>query len=169
VLVWLHLASRFDRPVVVMSTAYALVDTGDINLIRDDSLRTAVVRYIQVVEQMYEFSDLNARNAVGHVDALSGRVDYGEAMLADLARAERNPLARADAVPLARADLMYPFPDAPARTPIPLDVDALVRDREAYVAAWNLWRRRSLLRQNRTVQLDATTDLLAEVETELDR
>ena len=161
ILLWTRWAGRFDRPYIVTGTADALVETGDINLIQNDSVRTAVTRYVDLVELATGWMDSNSEQAIGHLNLLNERLDYAEGMLVGLTPSERDSLAG--------SWFMFPFPEDIERTPMPLDVDALLEDPRAYTAAWGLWRRRYLMERNRTFALRATADLKALVDAEIDR
>lgn len=150
ILSWIPMASRLDRPFVVSGTAEALVATGDLNLIRSDSLRSAIAAYLDILELYEGYLTSNSERAVLHVENLSAHVDYGEAFQSTLSPTQREALA---------AQAMLPFPDSAVPPPFLFDADAFVRDREAYTAVWNLWRRRYLMRLNRSFIRSSTSDL----------
>lgn len=158
ILTWVHYASRLDRSIAVSGAAEALVETGDLNLIRTDSLRSAITTYLDVL-QLYEgYLDSNSDRAVVHVENLSGLIDYGEALLVT------SPVYANDSTALNE---LNPFPTGALRTPFPLDVETFLTSREAYTSAWNLWRRRYLMKLNRNAIERESSKLLTIVEAEL--
>ena len=161
VVLWSVLASWISIPSMVTGAADALVETGDLNLIRDDSLRSSITHYLNLVDRQLVYLERISEDANPHIWTLSGRVDYAHARIL-----RRSP-AELDAA--RRANPMFPIPEAPQQAFEPLDVEALIRDREAYTAIWNLWRLRNAGVVNRRRALEATVALREQVEAELDR
>ena len=146
------------RPVT--STAEALVATGDLTLIRDDSLRseiTAYLRWMQGDVQGQEEWGASARQAIR---ALDQRLPFAEALRA--AEGE----ARIDS--LARAEPLYMLPEGPRRRPFPIDPEALYQDRVLLEAAEELLGAKLNLARGRRAMLEDTRDLLRRVEAEIE-
>ena len=160
VVLWSVRASWMTIPGVVTGTATALVETGDLNLIRDDSLRSSITKYIDLVDENLEYMAINLDHARPHIVTLSERVDFADARVVAFGSPERLDAAR-------RANPMFPIPEAPQRAFAPLNVEALLQDREAYTAIWNLWRMRSAMSSNRRRALEATVTLREQIEAEL--
>jgi hypothetical protein len=161
VLRWASESSIIGRPIFVTGTVDALVETGDLNLIQDDSLRSGITDYIDRIEQIRSHLAHNDEDSRPYIATLSERVDFGAAEIARRSPAELDSLARADP--------SYPIPEAPQRAFEPVDVEALMRDREAYTAIWNVSRIRRLMAGNRRHGLEATVALREQIEAALDR
>jgi hypothetical protein len=158
-LAWMNHLNWMQTPPVVTGTATALVETGDLNLIRDDSLRSAITRYVDLTERWAGYWSSNSERIRDHLTTLSERVDMFEASLVQFRPGRSDSLARADPV--------WPIPVAPERAFAPLDVEAFYQDREAYTALQNIWQRRFALRLGREVTLRATVALREQIEAEL--
>jgi hypothetical protein len=161
VTVWSVQASWMSKPGIVTGTAVALVETGDLNLIRNDSLRSSITMYIDRVDQQMEYMEANAEAARPHIVTLRERVDYVHARVVSRSPAEVDSARRSDP--------MFPIPEAPQRAFAPVDVEALLQDREAYTAIGILWGTRRAMAANRRNALAATVALREQIEAELDR
>ena len=161
VLTWASWSVIIGRPVFVTGTATALVETGDLNLIRDDSLRSSLTQYIDHIDQVRSYLAHNDEDSRPYIATLSERVDLGQAEIARRSPTEHDSLARADP--------SYPYPESPQSVFEPLDVEALLRDREAYTAIWNLSRMRRTMAANRQSGLRATVVLREQIEAALTR
>ncbi len=158
---WAWRASQVDRSTFVTGTATALVETGDLNLIRDDSLRSSITQYIDLIGEEKASMAHNDEDMSPYIATLSARVDFGDAEIARRSPAELDSLARARP--------FFPIPEAPQRAFTALDVEALFRDREAYTAMWNIWRLRDAMVGNRRRALRVTVALREQIEAALDR
>jgi hypothetical protein len=168
VLVWAGRVVVFHRPTIVTGTADALVATGDLNLIRDDSLRSSITSYLNVVEQQRDHMGHMQEEATPYIRTLTERVDF----LAGWFGEEGGwfggiPPAVRDT--MARSWPFSPYPEAPHRTIRPLDMDALFRDPLAYSEMSNLWRLRFYFQRNRVFVVAQTVALREQIEAELDR
>jgi hypothetical protein len=161
VVYWASRGSEIGRATFVIGTATALVETGDLNLIRNDSLRSSITQYIDRIEKVNSYLAHNDEDSRPYIATLSERVDFGDAEIARHSPAELDSLARAQPT--------FPIPEAPRRPFAPLDVEALLRDREAYTAAWNLSRIRRLMAGNLQRGLGDTAALREQIEAELNR
>lgn len=148
---WLLLGSRFGVPRPVLGTAEALVATGDLRLIRTDSLRTEIVAYLESTRGLLESQDVlggDWRQGFGQVRR---RVDF-----TDIAVASRTPEA-VDS--LARADPYYEVPAGARQRPFPVDAAALLRDREVYEGLWTMNSSKRNLAQIRASMTERATRL----------
>jgi hypothetical protein len=158
VLMWSREVITINRPFIVTGTANALVATGDLNLIRDDSLRSSITYYIDRME--------HERSQLEHIDeemrpfiiSLTERVDFIEGLFGV------SPAGRKR----ARDWPMSPMPGGPHRTIMPLDVEALLRDQTAYTAVSNIWRLRINLKIGRRSTIRETVYLREQIEAHLD-
>jgi hypothetical protein len=160
----LHWMSSFvfvQQSTFVTGTVTALVETGDLNLIRSDSLRSAITGYLGRIDMQVEYDVANSARIRDHLTALSGRVDMIEAGLTT------HPPGLSDS--LARADPAWPVPVAPERAFAPLDVEAFYRDREVYTALVNVMQRIYSMRISGAQTLAATVALREQIEAELTR
>jgi len=119
VITWASLAPVYYEVSPVLGTAEALVATGDIGIIRDDSLRTAITAYLEVSRE-------NIRGGAVFVDLL---VQTNS----DLVRSAPMATILAEFVGPAALDSLDLADDwmalAPPGVPLPaVDTDALVRD-----------------------------------------
>ncbi len=121
VLVWAGLSAFFQEGRPVLGTIEALVTTGDLSLIRSDSLRSAILTYLETShlrsESLKEYLGIRQQADL----ALRGRLDAVETYLAALSP---NALERIMGVPLDRTAYF----EGPRRSPNPLDVEQFLRD-----------------------------------------
>ena len=123
---WLidSLSRRAALPV--MGTVEALIATGDLALIRDDSLRSGITAYAQKmgvsVQSQYQYLE-RERDAV---KSITDRVDIDEIRNAVFSPAETDSLARAQ--PNRGIQI------GEQRRPFPVTVEEILSDREIYNA-----------------------------------
>ena len=144
VYLWLGRATFFNLPYAVTQTAEALVTTGDLTLVRDDSLRAAITDYLALWERSNTLMRSNGLMAIDYARALGRSVDLSEAVLVPIPDgvAAANAAGYPNAFPEGATEGAY-------ESPFPLDVDAFYADREVYDALWGLYLRRFLGRRNR--------------------
>jgi hypothetical protein len=123
VIAWAVNALDYYELSPVLGTAEALVATGDIGLIRDDSLRTAITAYLE-----------GARESVRGIGTFSGLLVQTNN---DFIRAAPMATILAELLGSAALDSLDRANDwkalAPAGVPLPpVDTEALVRDREIH-------------------------------------
>ena len=123
VLKWVSEAPVYYDVSPVLGTAEALVATGDIGLVRDDALRTAITAYLEVARENIRGAEesraLLIRSANDFVRHIPMAVILAEAVGPELL------------VSLDREDDWMAL--APPGVPLPaLDTDALVRDPEVH-------------------------------------
>ena len=143
---WSPLSSARVRPV--LGTARALVSSGDLDLIRSDSIRSGVLDYIESVEahledirrfdETYYREGILALAPIYDVRAVVERI-YG----AEIDRECGDGRQGAFPSPLGgqRRQLrcgLQGFPSGERRAPFPLDSEALLGDRRVYVAYGHL-------------------------------
>jgi hypothetical protein len=158
---WMGSFVFVQQSTFVTGTATALVETGDLNLIRSDSLRSAITGYLGRIDMQVEYDVANSERIRDHLTLLRGRVDMIEAALSTY------PPGRSDS--LARADPAWPVPEAPERAFAPLDVEAFYRDREVYTALVNVMQFMYSMRLSGAQTLAATVALREQIEAELTR
>lgn len=147
VLIWLSNVSAGARGRPVLGTAQALVASGDLRLMHDSALRAAIPTYIARMEQAVETlrdleEDFQRQRAL-----LGEAVDVNEAVR-EVGAADHNQQAvesgTAGLLGTRYADSTYsPLPGKADRTPFPIDVNAILKDRKAYQAldrmSWAKW------------------------------
>jgi hypothetical protein len=157
-LVWAITATWFETPRPILGTAEALVSTGDLALLRDRALRTAVTAYLQ--ESRMVSSELLAAEEVWvrASQQLRRAMDYSEGL-------ELMPEVRGDSA--ARADPLFYLPAGPRRRPFPLDPDEFLTNQDAYNGVadmyWEKWNMAAL----RATMLGSARALRARVEAAL--
>ena len=123
---WLHTASWVETPRPVLGTAEALVSSGSLRLIRDDSLRTAITTYFEKNEELLELQASILADWSRFSYVLSDRHDFSQTRLAS-PESTRTALAEG-------LDVKGLVPLGGWVSPFPLDVDRLYRDRLIYSA-----------------------------------
>jgi hypothetical protein len=139
----------------VTATAEALVSSGNITLIRDDSLRAAVTRYVGSMNKAAERQQIWGGQYYRAVERLT---DYVDIMGASLQSTPADAVNRR-----ARTDLYAPFPENPATPAFSYSMDDLFQNKDVYRALWmaNNWK--ANLAATRTEMLAETRALRAAV------
>jgi hypothetical protein len=117
---WLASAVSYSATRPVLGTAEALVATGDLGLVDDDSLRSAITSYLEGARSGIELQARFVTKWNGRVDELLRRFD--------LTVAFRETLPQAVIDSAARADPLFYLPAGPHRALPPIDPRAVVRD-----------------------------------------
>ncbi|WP_412067261.1 hypothetical protein [Rubrivirga sp. IMCC43871] len=124
VFAWLRSAGRLEEYSPVTGAAEALVATGDLRLIPSDSLRTAIVRYLALV-------DVDTRRTLSvtelwmdQIVAFGSRYDWSEIALRTTPRGVLDSLARVEAFPA--------LPEGRLARPFRFSADDLLSDQAAY-------------------------------------
>ena len=125
VLHWIDVGLLTDHRRPVLGTAEALVATGDLALVRDDSLRIAIAAYLDAARAGVTFYETSSERLTEDASDLIRSADLVEA-LARLPASERDSLAATDPTGLV--------PPATWSAPFPLDLPAFYADRRAYSA-----------------------------------
>ena len=134
------------RPVT--GTAEALVATGDLALVRDDSLRTAVTAYLETTRgRLYDHEQFDRAWAAAE-RRMRRHIDPAESALTHYAPAELDGFLAEMGVP--EADL------AGLEPPFPFDGAAFLADRDAHRDAFEMANaKRNLLTVRRAMAADA--------------
>ena len=143
----------------VTATAEALVFTGDITLIRNDSLRAEVTRYVGLMNKATQRQQVWSAEYYRAVDRLSELVDFIELSIQSAPPELINGTAN--------SSLYAPFPANPVAPPFSYDTEDLFSSKEAYRALWmaNNWK--SNLAGTRAEMLTETRALRAAVRREI--
>ena len=157
---WLTAVTITVDPRPVLGTAQALVSTGDLALIRDDSLRTAVTAYLDDTRRASDILAANRFELPSITADLIAHADIGEALV--LAR----PSAQLDS--LARAGPLATIPEGPLRRPFPLDAEALLEDQAFYSVIYRFYINHLISRLRKEEMREGARSLREGVEAVLD-
>jgi hypothetical protein len=166
----------------VLATAEALVATGDLALIRDDSLRSSITAYIESSREVVseQEGDLQQwRESLFRIEVGLDPIEayFGAAETTQLPRTMRSlgmslgdPTLEAMTADSLRAmfrRLDLPVPET-LRIRSPLDMDAFLSDPELRNAAWVMARATFNLKTRRAIARDEALALLGHVEARID-
>lgn len=158
VLVWAINATWFETPRPVVGAAEALVSTGDLALLRDHGLRTAVTAYLEecrmVTSEQLAVEEVWVRAA----QQLRRVLDFSEGL-------ELLPPSLLDS--LAGADPDFYLPAGRRRRPFPIDTDAFLNNRDAYDAVADMYWGKQNMAGLRATMLQSARALRARVEADL--
>ena len=131
VLAWFPSAWRYGFLRPLLGTASALISSGNIDLIQDDSLRSAIVAYVDLNEELMEEQRLYRDNVEAAGQRISSRVDISEWVFTTTSDSTREARSR-------RPGYVGLYPVGNWSSPIPMDVDAFYADPTMYTSAWSL-------------------------------
>jgi hypothetical protein len=151
---------RHARPVV--GTAEALVATGDLSLVRDDSLRSAITGYLEDARE--EATNQAYYSGIWHdilfrLARLVDSIPYWTDTFRPEARESTGSLPRHET----------PFFEGERRTPFPFDAEQFLSDRDALHAVFVLNVVTANLRRSRDRMRTEAAALRERVEAELNR
>ncbi len=155
---WITLALGWWVVQPTLGTAQTLVMTGDLRLVRSDSIRAAIPRYLTVMTAFDGFELQGQDMWQEAVDRLADRVGPELTLL----RLARTPAAARDS--LAAADPLYPFPAGPMRSLPSTDLTPLVRDEELHELLRRMNSGKIFMRTYRGLMRDVSQRLLELVE-----
>ncbi|GAB5535569.1 MAG: hypothetical protein Rubg2KO_18180 [Rubricoccaceae bacterium] len=160
ILQWRYDADTYHAPTPTIGSLEALVSSGDLVLIRDPTLRSAITAYLDLTKRrMQSHSRWEGRFIDGGQRA-DNRFDFAEIVRGARSVQSLDSLAATD--PL--------FTDVPGdRTAFPFDPKEIIRDREMYRALRAMHAARKAMRGSRTRMLDSAVDLREQIEAHLGR
>lgn len=144
----------------VIATAEALVATGDLSLIRDDSLRSSITRYLQSVRRSVRIQEFYADQISSHSADLYERFDPNALVVRLRSPQEMDSIAREN--PFAT------YPESPRRPIAPLDVRALLAQRETTALLRRVASSKHAMRSIRAGSEASAVGLLEQVEAQID-
>jgi hypothetical protein len=159
VLVWLNAAIQVLVVQPRLGTAETLVSSGDLALIRSDSLRTAIRDYITDMTFFDGSQRINQESFHAERRELSGVISLGQVRLAATPTATRDSSALAS--PMAE------FPAGEIRELTPLDARDIVRDPGVHAILTRMFEAKRLNRFWRDQMRQRSERLLQLVEAEL--
>ncbi|MGB3543556.1 hypothetical protein [Rubrivirga sp.] len=142
----------------LLGTAEALISSGDLSLIRDDSLRAAITAYVTRSHQLIDDQALHYTEWRRSINTMMTRTGYAQHLDWYLTRDSS----------LANHPL-WPGVIGPRRDPFALDVDDLLQDREAQTVINRILQSRLATVGNRQAVEAATEALKEQVEAEVTR
>jgi hypothetical protein len=158
VLVWAINATWYEPRRPIMGTAEALVATGDLALLHDPALRAAVTAYL-AENRMLWAEQLAAEEVwMRASQQLSSALDFSEGL---------ELLVRTPQDSLAVANPAFYLPAGPRRRPFPVDLEAFLRNRDAYDGVANMYWGKRNMAQLRASMLQTARTLRARVEAAL--
>ena len=152
---WMLSSHRAVSVEPVVATAEALIATGDLALIRDDSLRRAIPGYLSQTRTALAEQAGSGEAALRSFEEAARFFDFwGE-------RGDMMPQAVIDS--LAQADDTFGLPAGPRRTPFPFRAADLLADREIYRTLFLSHIFQVNMRRARETMRDDAEHLLARV------
>jgi hypothetical protein len=174
---WRSIMARMRVVTPVLGTAEALVATGDLSLIRDDSLRSAITGYIESSRHQASVQNERSRRWWDELQRLDAELDPMEAYYtagknSDLLAIREGGVPSGDTPGWEsfRNQLRsggYPVPDT-LRIRFPLNVEAFLANREMLNAAFAMTRAKSNLMAARANMREDAITLLRRVEVHLE-
>ena len=160
ILQWRYDADTYYAATPTIGSLEALVSSGDLVLIRDPALRSALTAYLDLtkrrIQSHYRWEDWFINGG----QRADNRFDFAEIVRGARSAQSLDSLAAAD--PL--------FTDRPGdRTAFPFDPTEMIRDREMYGALRAMNAARKAMRTSRTRMLDSSVELREQIEAYLDR
>lgn len=146
------------RPV--FGTAEALVTTGDLAIIRNDSLRTAITAYLDDTRRLMVLHDGNVSRWLEHSNVMFEQIDRATLLEAlDPARLES----------VHGSSPTWTLTEGERRDPFPFSPDTFLTNREAHAALLGMADMKNNLAVVRRLLRTRADSLRAQVEAELDR
>lgn len=161
VLYWADVSAFYVDPRSVLGTVTALLSTGDLNLIRDGSIRSAITGFAESEERYAELNRDNVQVILANSRRIWERLDVLEGTFSLRSPAFRDSLARA-------IDVWYYPPDA-ERTVFSSDVPAFLRSRENYGIVMSLFDAGSDMKRSRHTRLTEVRELRNQIEAAVDK
>lgn len=128
---WYTHGSRYLGQRAVLGTARSLVATGDFRLIRDDSLRAAILGLLEAADAGIDRQNLK-RQWLEANDQAFAVIDFATAHAL-----VQNP---AELDSLARAEPTFFLPEGLWRAPFPVDIHDALRNRDFYQGVLRRYR-----------------------------
>jgi hypothetical protein len=159
ILIWLNAVGRFSFHLPVTGTAEALVASGDLRLIRDDSLRAAITAYVGNLRPILQTLEGATENWQRRFYDLGQAVDLNE-----------TAVLMPEHAGLRLRDTLYtPLPEHPERSGFAINVNELLRNRTAYSALDAMNSAKFVASLMRSQISEHTATLRSQVESELAR
>ena len=155
---WRATLARVNRARPLLGTVESLVATGDLGLVRDDSLRTAIAAYLENAHRQLDSQEEQRQIWWAGLD----RLDEGLDLIESYHEAWGQEAIEAS----VQGSPSYP-PLGETRIRFPLDAETFLSDRELLSATWRMTRAKDELRTLRAAMRDDALELLHRVETHI--
>ena len=121
---WIGSSFSFYAPMPVLGTAQGIISSGDLALIRNDTLRAALTSYVERSRERRSAVQVSIVLYAEAYGEINHRLDFIEVLLGSLTPSITDSLALADAdFPAPAGERVVPFPETSAR---------LLTDRDVY-------------------------------------
>lgn len=160
IVVWFSRAYRVRDARPITGTVESLIATGDLGLLRDESLRSAVATYLDNTRTTIRIHDQDVQRWVDALLAFSTRLNPLQL---------EEALADPSTLDSLRSSPLWTLPQGAHRDPFPLDVDELLSERPAYDEVKQMHLSKETLRVMRSRMRADAEQLRARVEEALDR
>jgi hypothetical protein len=123
---WLVLFAFYQHAAPVTATAEALVSTGDLRLIRDEKLRSAITAYLGESRNLLAEQDRAVNRIIEAATPVLDQMD-----LIELLAITSSPAA-IDSLVVLSHDKTFNAAKEAGRSPFPVNINALLRNRTVY-------------------------------------
>lgn len=162
IFVWFFRASTYEAPTPITATADALISTGDLRLLSNDTLRSAISDYLNTTHRIQSEQDRYVEMMAAAIQDVSPYLNFGEALSAVMTPeqiAER-----------ARSNIFFPLPPENRRPPrFNASLEELLNNRDVYAGIQMINVLKLNMLQARQALDSATAALQRRVESELRR
>ena len=159
-LVWLDGMQGTISPSPVTRTIDALIATGDLRVLRNDSLRALLTEYAEFVDLREGF--------IARSSESFGRASHDVMEHVDPVEIHRVGVERGRWKGGSWQQVPDPFPDEGGRTVLPFDAQAFLGDEQAYRSTYDAFRSVHYVKMNRLDVRQRTEDMLRFVRSELE-
>ena len=160
-LIWVYELQAGAVPSPAMRTVEALISTGDLRLLRNDSLQIRITEYAEFIEEKENYLRGNSSRASGSLRELERHVDFLEV---ERSRIEQGREGNDWLSGIENS----PFPEGASQAAFPLDVQSFLRDREAYFHANHIYQGNHYVMLNRRDMRRGAEEMLEHVRAEID-
>lgn len=160
-LIWVYELQAGAVPSPTMRTVEALIATGDLRLLRNDSLQIRITEYAEFIESKEGYLQTNSSRAGQSLRELERHVDFLEV---ERARIEQGRRQNSWVSNIENS----PLPEGESQTAFPLDVQVLLRDRDAYFHVRHIYQGLHYVMLNRRDMRHGAENILGHVRAEIE-
>ena len=162
IFVWFFRAGTYEAPTPITATADALVSTGDLRLLSNDTLRSAISDYLNATQRIQREQERYVQMMADAIQAVSPYLNFSEALSAVMSPgqiAER-----------ARRSIYFPLPAENRRPPrFNASLEDILNNRDVYAGVQMINVLKLNMMQARVALDSATVGLQRRVDGELAR